>query len=140
MAAEKKSAGYGFAKGGYGVAQSHAIAFGIAGKRRSGAPLLAKGEIAAENDVAIRGEAFSQRHEQGSIAIRACAVGQDEGVAVGIRRRVQEAAHGGHERVVEKWDNGVHHGSEFGDEKVGCFLPLVSALVVAADRCIDRYP
>src|SRR5580658_3775076 len=96
MAAEKKSAGYGFAKGGYGVAQSHAIAFGIAGKRRSGAPLLAKGEIAAENDVAIRGEAFSQRHEQGSIAIRACAVGQDEGVAVGIRRRVQEAAHGGH--------------------------------------------
>jgi hypothetical protein len=59
------------------IAQAHAIAFRIARKRRAGAPLLAKGQIAAQNDVATYGKTFAERYEQRSGAIRARAVSQD---------------------------------------------------------------
>jgi hypothetical protein len=48
----------------------------------------------------VAAESFGQRHKQGSVAVAASAVGEDEGVVVWDLRRVQEAADGGIERIV----------------------------------------
>src|SRR5208337_199809 len=45
------------------VVKAGAIAFGIARKRRSGPPLLAEGQIAAKNDVAMCGKSFAECHQ-----------------------------------------------------------------------------
>src|ERR1700674_1073285 len=92
MAAQKDLAGNILTQSCNCVAQAGAIAFRIARKRRSSSPLLAEGQIAAQNDVAMSGKSFAERNQQRSIAIRARAVSQDQGAASGTRGRVQEAA------------------------------------------------
>ena len=66
------------------VAQARAIALRIARKRGTGSPfaLLAKGQIAAQNQEALCGKGFAERDQQRSRAIRACAVCEDQRVAV----------------------------------------------------------
>jgi hypothetical protein len=95
VATEKDAAGDILAQNRNCIAQARAIAFRIARKRRAGTPLLAKGEIAAQDDVAMSGKSFAERDQKRSIAIRARAVSKDQSVAVWTRRRVQEAANGG---------------------------------------------
>ena len=77
------------------IAQACAIAFRIARKRRACAPLLAERQIAAQDNVAMSGKSFADRDQKRSSAIRARSVSEDQGVAVWVRRRVQEAADGG---------------------------------------------
>ncbi len=45
------------------VAQTGAIAFRIARKWRAGSPLLAKGQIATQDSVAMSGESLAERYE-----------------------------------------------------------------------------
>ncbi len=77
------------------IPQPRAVAFRIAWERRAGSPLLAKGQIAAENDIAILRKSLAERHDQRSRAIRASAMRQDQRIAIGILRRMQKAADGG---------------------------------------------
>ena len=75
-----------------GLAKACPIAFRIARKRRAGSPFLAEGQITAQDDVAMSGKSFADGDQKRSVAIRARAVSQDQGVAVWILGRVQEAA------------------------------------------------
>ena len=95
VAAQKNSARHILAQSRNRIAQTRAIAFRIARKRRAGSPLLAKGQIAAQNDVAMSGKSFAERHQQRSSAIRARAMRQDQSVAVGIFGSVQKSANSG---------------------------------------------
>ncbi len=94
MAAEKDPARDLLTQNSNRVAQARAIAFRIAWKRRTGSPfaLLAKGQIAAQNQEAMSGKSFAERDQQRSSAIRASTVGEDQRVAVGIRGGMQKAA------------------------------------------------
>src|SRR4029077_15958292 len=95
VAAQKDPASHIFTQNCNRIAQTRAIAFRIARKRRSSAPLLTEGQIAAQNDVAMDSKSFADRNQQRSIAIRARAVSQDQCVAVWIRGRVDKASDGG---------------------------------------------
>ncbi|HKM46966.1 MAG TPA: hypothetical protein VJX69_05235 [Terriglobales bacterium] len=95
VAAEKDPARGTFTQYCNRVVKSGAIAFRIARKRRARAPFLAEGQIAAQDDVAMSGKSFTERHQQRSGAIRARAVGQDQGIAVGVRGRMKETANSG---------------------------------------------
>jgi hypothetical protein len=55
---------------------------------------LAEGQITAEDGDACGAECFSQRDEQRRLAVGAGAVGEDEGVCVGIGGAVKKAADG----------------------------------------------
>lgn len=77
------------------IPQPLAIAFRIAWERRAGSPLLAKGQIAAENDIAIFRKSLAERHEQRSRTIRPSAMRQDQRVAIGIPRGMQKTANSG---------------------------------------------
>jgi hypothetical protein len=63
VATEKDAARYTFAQNSDRVAQTGAIAFGIARKWRAGSPLLAEGQIAAQDSIAMFSESFAERHE-----------------------------------------------------------------------------
>jgi len=65
VATEKDAARYTFAQNSDRVAQTGAIAFGAARGWRARSSLLAKGQIAAQNDIAMSGKNFAERHEQG---------------------------------------------------------------------------
>ena len=95
VAAEKNSSRDTLAHNRNRIAQTGAIAFCIARKRRPGSPLLAKRKIAAQHHVAMSGKSRADCHQKRCVAIRACAVSQDQRIAVWICRRVQEAADGG---------------------------------------------
>ena len=84
------------------VAQAGAVTLGLSRKRRAEWFRLAKGQIAAEDSIAVRAESFGEGNEQGSVAVAAGTVSKDEGMAVWGLRRVEETADGGIERVVEK--------------------------------------
>ena len=86
------------------IAQTRTIALRIARKRRASAPLLAERQITAQDDVAMSGESFADRDQEWSSAIRARAMSKDQGVAVWVRRRVQEAADRGVQRVIGQCD------------------------------------
>ena len=92
FAAEKDLARHIFTQNCNRVAKARTIAFRIARKRRAGTPLLAERQIAAQDDVAMSGKSFAEHNQKRSSAIRARAVSQDQGVAVWILGRVQEAA------------------------------------------------
>ena len=51
---------------------------------------------------------FAERDQQGSGAIRARAVREDQCVAVWILGRVQKAADRGVQRIIGKWDGRMH--------------------------------
>ena len=92
VAAEKDRARHIFTQNCNRVAKARTIAFRIAWKWRASAPLLAEGQITAQDDVAMSGKSFADGDQKRSMAIRARAVSQDQGVAVWILGRVQEAA------------------------------------------------
>ena len=77
------------------IVKAGAIAFGVAREWWAGSPLMAEGQSAAQNAVSICGKGVAKRHQHRSRAIRTGAMRQDQGVAVGIRGRVQEAADSG---------------------------------------------
>jgi hypothetical protein len=55
---------------------------------------LAEGEIAAEDGKARGAERICQRHEKRGVAVRSCAVGQDEAIPAWIGRVVDESSNG----------------------------------------------
>jgi hypothetical protein len=106
VATEKNPACRSFPQNGDRIPQTRTIAFRVARrKRRSGPPLLAEGQIAAQNHVAMSGKRFAERYQQRSSAIRARAVSQDQRVAIGVLGRVQKSAYSGIEGII----------AEFGD-------------------------
>ena len=64
--------------------KAKAVFFRFAGMRRTGAAALPKGEVTAQYMEAVRRELLSQRDEQGSIVIGACAVCEDNSSVVGF--------------------------------------------------------
>src|ERR1035437_251763 len=92
VAAEKDPARDILAQGSDRVAKTRAIAFRISRKRRAGAPLLAEGQIAAQNEVALSSKSFAERHQQRSRRIRTRAVRQDQRIAVRRIGSVQPAS------------------------------------------------
>jgi hypothetical protein len=65
-------------------------------------PRLAKGEVAAENDESRGAEPICQGDEERRVAVRPCAVGQDEAIVCRINRAVQMAANRYFIQKVEK--------------------------------------
>jgi hypothetical protein len=63
--------------------------------------LLPKRQIATQDGVAVPAESSGESHKQWRIAIAASAVGEDDGIARRLRRRVQDAAYGGINRFNE---------------------------------------
>ena len=102
VAAEKDPARDTLTQSSNRVAQARTIALRVAGKRRTGSPVLAEGQIATQDGVAMSSKRFAERHQQRGAAIRTRAVSQDQRFAVGIRGRVQEAADSGVQRIVGK--------------------------------------
>ena len=92
VSAEKDSTRDIFAQSRKCIAQARAIAFCVARKRRASSPLLAEGQIAAEDRVAMSGKSFADRDQKRSSAIRSRAVSEDQCVTVWILGRVQKAA------------------------------------------------
>ncbi len=84
MAAEKNPSRHFLTQNSNRVPESFAIALRIARKRRPEAPLLTKGQIAAQNSIAIFGKSFTDRHQQRSSTIRARAVTQNQRVSIRI--------------------------------------------------------
>jgi hypothetical protein len=108
VAAEKDPARHTFTQNCNRVTQTRAVAFRIARKRRAGSSLLTEGQIAAQNDVAMSGKSFADRHQQRSRTIRARAVRQDQRVAVWHMWSVQPTSYCGIERVLGKQDRRLH--------------------------------
>src|SRR5260370_20133916 len=108
VSAEKNPPRDFLAQGCNRVHESLAIAFRIARKRWAGAPLLAVGQIAAQNEVALSGKSFTERHQQWSRRVRTRAVRQDQGVTVRRIWSVQPSSYRGLERELGKWDLRLH--------------------------------
>jgi hypothetical protein len=55
---------------------------------------LAEGKVAAEDGEPGGAEGVCERYEQRRVAVRSCAVGEDEAIAAGHRRGVEISANG----------------------------------------------
>ena len=107
VAAKKYASRYLPAHNRNRIVQSGTIALRIAWKRRSSAPLLTEGKIAAQNDIAMSGKSFAERRQQRSRAIGTRSVSQDQRVAIGIRGQVQKAADSRFQGIITEFDEGV---------------------------------
>lgn len=58
-------------------------------------PSLAEGQIATQDQEPGFGECPRQRHQQGGTTVSAGTVGKDQGVCIGLRGAMQEAANRG---------------------------------------------
>ena len=86
-----------------GIAQTGAVALGLAREWRPKGFRVAKRKVAAQDCVAVSAEGLSKRDEQRNVRVASRAVGEDEGVVVWRWRSVEVSADGGIESVVEKW-------------------------------------
>jgi len=77
-----------------GILQAGAVAGGVAGAGRAPVSHLPIGQIAAQDGESGGGESLGQGDEQRSLRVRARAMGEDEAVAVGRFRNMQEATDG----------------------------------------------
>ena len=77
---------------GDGVFQAGAVAGGVGGAGRAEGSGLTIGQIAAQDGEPGGAEGFGKSNEQGSLGVRASAVGKDDGVAVGRVGEMEEAA------------------------------------------------
>src|SRR5579862_6850533 len=86
---------------GNGVSKSGPIFLRVS-KWRPGWLFLPERQIAAQNEVTVLRKSFAQRDQERSVAISSSAVSQNHGVAVCGVGRVQKAADGWVERVIQK--------------------------------------
>jgi hypothetical protein len=94
MAAEKHAARSLSSHGGNGRSEALLVTFRIAtlwGPVRS---QLAEGEIATEDGQTGGAERARERHEKRGIAVRTCAVGQDEAIPTRIEWAVHKSSNG----------------------------------------------
>lgn len=82
------------------------VAGGVSGAGRAEGPHLTKGQVTAQHGEAGGGKSFGQRTKERGLCICAGAMGEDQAVAVGIFREVQESADGGIGGWVEKFAYG----------------------------------
>jgi hypothetical protein len=102
VSAEKDLAAYLLSHRRDRIPQARAIAFGIAGKRRSGSPLLTVWQVAAQDDRAVSTEGFGKSNQQRSIAVAASSMREDQRIAAWDVGSVHPPAYCRLKRGVEK--------------------------------------
>jgi hypothetical protein len=73
--------------------QASLITLRASGRRWSVRPRLAKGQIAAQHGQSTSAKCLCQRRQQGTLAIRTGAMGQDQPIGISRGSAVQEAAY-----------------------------------------------
>src|SRR5512133_296822 len=91
MSAEENSTGDEFLYASHRVSQALAVAKCVSGSWRAGWPHLAKGQIAAENEIPGLCEQIRKRNQKRRVAVGACAVRQNKSVGGGLRRTMQQS-------------------------------------------------
>jgi len=86
MSAEENSAGDEILYASHRVSQTLAVAKCVSGSWRAGGPHLAKGQIAAENEIPGLRKQIRESNQKRRVAVGACAVRQNKSVAGRLRR------------------------------------------------------